>query len=53
VKPASGDEAAWRELMNVQLFDLLDTLTPADTTFNYSTGAGFYVGVSQVGFDGV
>lgn len=53
VKPASGDEAAWRELMNVQLFDLLDTLCPADATFNYSTSASFILDVSRLDFDGL
>lgn len=52
-KPESGSEAGWRELMDVQLFDLLDTMCPADTTFNYSTSTAFLLDISQLDFDGL
>jgi hypothetical protein len=42
------------QLMNVQLFKLLDTMLPAWVTWNWSVGSdGFRIGVDQIGIDGI
>jgi hypothetical protein len=46
-------DATNSDLLNVQLFRLLDELLPAKCTFNWTTTTGFLLDVSDLDFDGV
>jgi hypothetical protein len=41
------------QLVNVQLFQLLDRMLPSYCTFSAALGGGFIVGISQLDFTGV
>jgi hypothetical protein len=53
IPPNTNDWAGYRELLDVHLFRLLDTILPAHATFDYGsyTGGGFIIGVSLIGVD--
>jgi hypothetical protein len=52
-QPVGMPDSDFRELMDVQLFQLLDRWLPAHATFNWATSDGFRLGVSRLGFDGL
>jgi hypothetical protein len=53
VRPTSGDDAQFLDLVGVQVFDLLDSLVPAWCTFEWTTGDGFLLDVSDLDFTGL
>lgn len=46
-------DAANNDVLNVQLFKLLDGMLPAKCTFNWTTSTGFLLDVSHLDFDGL
>lgn len=53
-QPPGMTLAEFLQLMNVQMFQLLDRLLPAWVTWNWSRGSdGFRVGVDRIGVDGL
>ncbi len=54
VEPPGMTRADFLQLMNVQLYQLLDRMLPAWVTWNWSVGSdGFMIGVDQIGIDGI
>jgi hypothetical protein len=52
VNPPGMPQSEFLQLMNVQLYQLLDRLLPAWVTWNWSIGTdGFIVGVDHIGID--
>lgn len=51
-KPAGMSQAAYHDLLNVQLFQLLDRMLPAWATFDYGA-LGFTLDVSQLDITGI
>jgi hypothetical protein len=51
--PAGMTDGEFFQLANVQLFQLLDRLLPAYTTFAWSIGTGFLLDISSLDFDGL
>lgn len=52
-QPAGISAADFYQLVNVQMFQLLDRILPAYCTFGYSLGGGFYLDISQLDFVGL
>ncbi len=53
-QPAGMSLAEFLQIMNVQMFQLLDRMLPAWVTWSWSQGSdGFRVGVDEVGVDGI
>jgi hypothetical protein len=53
VQPSAMSDADFLQMVDVQMFQLLDRMLPAHATFGWYTGDGFLVDISRVGFDGV
>lgn len=51
--PASSGLSEFYNLMNVQMFQLLDTLLPCWATFNWADSDGFLLDISQLDFAGL
>jgi hypothetical protein len=52
-RPAGMSDGEMHQLVNVQLFQLLDRMLPSYCTFSAALGGGFIVGISQLDFTGV
>jgi hypothetical protein len=52
-KPASGELSRFLNLVNIDLFDHLNRLMPAWSTFSWTTGTTFLLDISHLDFDGV
>jgi hypothetical protein len=52
-RPSGTSDADFHQLINVQLFQLLDRLLPAYCTFAASIGGGFLLDISQLDFTGL
>ncbi len=54
VEPPGMTRSEFLNLMNVQLFQLLDPMLPSWCTYNWSVGSdGFRIGVDQIGIDSI
>lgn len=54
IQPSGVGLTQFRQLMDVQLFQLLDRILPAWVTWNWSVGSdGFMIGVDQIGIDAI
>lgn len=53
-EPPGMTRADFLNLMNVQLFQLLDRMLPSWATWNWSVGSdGFLIGIDQIGIDAI
>jgi len=52
-QPSNMPDWQFLDMMDMQLFQLLDRMLPAYATFGWSTGDGFLVDISRIGFDGL
>lgn len=54
IEPPGISKTEFLQLMNVQLYQLLDRILPAWVTWNWSVGTdGFMIGVDQIGIDSI
>jgi len=53
VSTAITQDPSLLDLLNVQLFQLLDRMLPAKCTFNWATSFGFLLDISQMDFYGI
>lgn len=51
--PADSELPRFYQLVNVDMFQLLDTMLPAWATFAWSTSDGFLLDISRLDFDGM
>ena len=52
-QPPGITNAEFFQLVNVQMFQLLDRMLPSYCTFGWSLGGGFYLDISQLDFTGI
>lgn len=52
-QPAGMSRADFLQIVNVQMFHLLDRILPAYATFGRSLGGGFYLDISNLDFTGL
>lgn len=54
IEPPGMTRAEFLNLMNVQLFQLLDPMLPSWCTYNWSVGSdGFKIGIDKIGIDSI
>ncbi len=52
-RPSGMTDGDFNQLLNVQMFQLLDRLLPSHCTFGWSIGGGFILDISQLDFQGL
>ncbi|HEX5076139.1 MAG TPA: hypothetical protein VFW03_23200 [Gemmatimonadaceae bacterium] len=52
-QPAGMTDGEFLQLVNVQLFRMLDDLLPATATFSWGIGGGFFLDISRLDFTGM